>query len=134
MEAYPYVLHLVSSLRGKLRSDASLCDLFAAAFPGGSITGAPKVRAMEIISELEPTVRGPYCGSLGYVGTDGTMDWNILIRTLTASRGWWQFQVGGGIVADSVPESEEEETWTKAAGIVAAIDSSLLSRFPQTDS
>ncbi len=129
IEAYPYVLHLVSSIRARLRSDASFGDLISAVFPGGSITGAPKVRAMQIIAELEPTVRGPYCGSLGYAGTDGSMDWNILIRTLTASCGWWQFQVGGGIVADSVPEQEEEETWTKAAGIVAAIDASLLSRF-----
>lgn len=122
IEAYPFVLHMVSSIRARLRNDASFCDLMAAVFPGGSITGAPKIRAMEIIAELEPTVRGPYCGSLGYVGTDGTMDWSILIRTLTCSRGWWQFQVGGGIVADSVPEWEEDETWAKAAGIVASIE------------
>jgi len=125
VEAYPFVLHLVSVIRARMKDDASVTDLVAAMFPGGSITGAPKIRAMEIIAELEPTVRGPYCGSLGYFGSDGSMDWNILIRTLTASRGWWQFQVGGGIVADSVPEHEEEETWTKAAGIVAAIDAAL---------
>ncbi len=125
VEAYPYVLHLVSAIRAHLRPLASASELVAAMFPGGSITGAPKIRAMEIIAELEPTVRGPYCGSLGYFGSDGSMDWNILIRTLTASRGWWQFQVGGGIVADSQPEQEEEETWTKAAGLVAAIDASL---------
>ena len=125
VEAFPYVLHLVSSIRARLRANASTTDLVAAMFPGGSITGAPKIRAMEIIAELEPTVRSPYCGSLGYIGTDGNMDWNILIRTLTASRGWWQFQVGGGIVADSVPELEEEETWTKAAGLVAAINASI---------
>lgn len=125
VEAYPYVLHLVSAIRARLRTDATLSDLVGATFPGGSITGAPKIRAMEIIAELEPTVRGPYCGSLGYFGSDGSMDWNILIRTLTASRGWWQFQVGGGIVADSDPASEEEETWTKAAGLVAAIHASL---------
>jgi para-aminobenzoate synthetase component 1 len=122
IEVYPYVIHLVSSIRAQMRSRAGFSDLIAAIFPGGSITGAPKVRAMEIISELEPTVRGPYCGSLGYAGTNGEMDWNILIRTLTCSHGWWQFQVGGGIVADSQPEMEEEETWTKAAGIIAAID------------
>lgn len=127
IETFPFVLHMVSSIRAKLRSSASFGDLISAVFPGGSITGAPKVRAMEIIAELEPTVRGPYCGSLGYASTNGHMDWNILIRTLTASRGWWQFQVGGGIVADSVPELEEEETWTKAAGIVAAIRASLAS-------
>lgn len=125
VEAYPYVLHLVSAIQARMRDGASVTDLVAAMFPGGSITGAPKIRAMEIIAELEPTVRGPYCGSLGYIGADGNMDWNILIRTLTASRGWWQFQVGGGIVADSVPEQEEEETWTKAAGLVAAINASL---------
>ncbi len=125
VEAFPYVLHLVSSIRARLRPEASASDLVAALFPGGSITGAPKIRAMEIIAELEPTTRGPYCGSLGYIGFDGNMDWNILIRTLTASRGWWQFQVGGGIVADSVPEQEEEETWTKAAGLVAAINASI---------
>lgn len=127
IETFPFVLHMVSSIRAKLRSNASFGDLISAVFPGGSITGAPKVRAMEIVAELEPTVRGPYCGSLGYASTNGHMDWNILIRTLTASRGWWQFQVGGGIVADSIPELEEEETWTKAAGIVAAIQASLAS-------
>ena len=125
VEAFPFVLHLVSSIRARLRPAASVTELVAAMFPGGSITGAPKIRAMEIIAELEPTVRGPYCGSLGYFSSDGSMDWNILIRTLTASRGWWQFQVGGGIVADSVPEQEEEETWTKAAGLVAAINASV---------
>ncbi|MEI8210690.1 MAG: anthranilate synthase component I family protein [Planctomycetota bacterium] len=125
VEAYPFVLHLVSSIRAKLREGIGFGPLMASVFPGGSITGAPKIRAMEIIAELEPTARGPYCGSLGYAAVSGDMDWNILIRTLTASRGWWQFQVGGGIVADSIPELEEEETWTKAAGIVAAIDSSI---------
>lgn len=123
LEEYPYVMHLVSALKARLRDDVTVSDLFAAVFPGGSITGAPKVRAMEIIAELEPTVRGPYCGSIGYCSADGAMDWNILIRTLTCSRGWWQFQVGGGIVADSIPAQEEEETWTKAAGLIAAIDS-----------
>jgi para-aminobenzoate synthetase component 1 len=123
IEEYPYVMHLVSALKARLREKVTVSDLFAAVFPGGSITGAPKVRAMEIIAELEPTVRGPYCGSIGYCSADGAMDWNILIRTLTSSRGWWQFQVGGGIVADSVPSQEEEETWTKAAGLIAAIDS-----------
>lgn len=121
VEEYPYVLHLASSIRGRLRAGCTLSDLFSSIFPGGSITGAPKVRAMEIIAELEPTVRGPYCGSLGYCSCTGAMDWNILIRTVTASRGWWQIQVGGGIVAGSDPVLEEEETWTKAAGLVAAI-------------
>ena len=124
IEEYPYVIHAVSSIQARLRPSASITDLIRATFPGGSITGAPKVRAMEIIAELEPTVRGPYCGAMGYIGFDGSIDFNILIRTITASRGWWQFQVGGGIVADSRPEAEEEETWIKAAGLVAAIRSS----------
>ena len=76
---------------------------------------------MEIIAELEPTARGAYCGSLGYVGFDGAMDLNILIRTITASHGWWQFPVGGGIVANSSPESEYQETWHKAEGILQAV-------------
>ena len=94
-------------------------DLLRAAFPGGSVTGAPKVRAMEIIAELEPTARGPYCGSVGCIGFDGAMDTNILIRTFTAGRGWLQFPVGGGIVADSDPAAEYEETLHKAAGSAA---------------
>ncbi len=85
------------------------------------MTGAPKIRAMEIIAELEPTVRGPYCGSLGYIGVGGRMDTNILIRTITAARGWWQIPVGGGIVADSDPDEELEETWHKAKGMLQAL-------------
>jgi para-aminobenzoate synthetase component 1 len=76
---------------------------------------------MEIISELEPTARGPYCGSLFYLGFDGTMDSSILIRTMTASRGWWQIPVGGGIVADSTPAGEYQETWHKARGMLRAL-------------
>jgi para-aminobenzoate synthetase component I len=121
LEAYQYVLHLVSAVRGRLRKECSPIDLLRSAFPGGSITGAPKVRAMEIIAELEPTARGAYCGSLGYLGFDGSMDLNILIRTITAGRGWWQFPVGGGVVAQSIPEQEYEETWHKAEGILRAL-------------
>ena len=91
-------------------------DLLRAAFPGGSVTGAPKVRAMEIIAELEPTARGPYCGSLGYIGFDGSMDTNILIRTFTVGRGWMQFPVGGGIVADSEPEASTRRRCTRRKG------------------
>ena len=122
VEAYGYVQHLVSSVCGELRHDSSLCDVIAAAFPGGSITGAPKVRAMEIITELEDVARGAYCGSLGYVGFDGAMDLSILIRTITAAEGWWQFPVGGGVVAQSVPKLELDETWHKAAGLLRALD------------
>jgi para-aminobenzoate synthetase component 1 len=121
VETYNYVHHLVSEVRGKLRPGLTPFDLLRAAFPGGSVTGAPKVRAMEIIAELEPTARGPYCGSVGFIGFDGAMDSNILIRTFTAGRGWLQFPVGGGIVADSDPEREYEETLHKAAGLLRAL-------------
>ena len=120
-EAYQSVLHLVSAVEGKLRPESSLCDLLAAIFPGGSITGAPKIRAMEIIAELEPTSRGAYCGSVGYLGFDGSADLNILIRTITASKGWWQVPVGGGVVVQSDPDAEYKETWTKAASMLQAI-------------
>jgi para-aminobenzoate synthetase component 1 len=124
LESYRYVHHLVSEVRGRLRDGLGPVDLLRAAFPGGSVTGAPKVRAMEIIAELEPSARGPYCGALGYIGFDGTMDTNILIRTFTISRGWVQFPVGGGIVADSDPEGEYEETLHKAEGLLRALRSS----------
>ncbi|HEX4613130.1 MAG TPA: aminodeoxychorismate synthase component I [Urbifossiella sp.] len=120
-ETFRFVHHLVSEVRGKLRPGLGPLDLLAAAFPGGSVTGAPKVRAMEVIAELEPTARGPYCGALGWVGFDGAMDTNILIRTFTAGRGWVQFPVGGGVVADSDPRREYEETLHKAAGLLRAL-------------
>ena len=122
LESFQYVHHLVSEVRGKLRPECGPLELLRAAFPGGSVTGAPKVRAMEIIAELEPTARGPYCGSLGFIGFDGAMDTNILIRTFTAGRGWVQFPVGGGIVADSDPSREYEETLHKAAGLLRALE------------
>ncbi len=121
VETFRYVHHLVSEVRGKLRPGVGPLDLLAAAFPGGSVTGAPKVRAMEIIAELEPTARGPYCGCLGWIGFNGAMDTNILIRTFTAGRGWVQFPVGGGIVAESDPAREYEETLHKAAGLLRAL-------------
>ncbi|MEM8944061.1 MAG: aminodeoxychorismate synthase component I [Planctomycetota bacterium] len=121
VETYAFVKHLVSSVRGTLRDDASPFDLLRACFPGGSITGAPKIRAMQLIAELEPTTRGAYCGSLAYIGFDGRMDSNILIRTVTAGRGWWQLPVGGGIVAQSQPDDEYRETWHKARGMLSAI-------------
>jgi para-aminobenzoate synthetase component 1 len=122
LETYQYVQHLVSAVRGRLRGGVGPVDLVRAAFPGGSITGAPKVRAMEIIAELEPTARGAYCGSLGYVGFDAALDLSILIRTITAGRGWWQAPVGGGIVAQSDPRREYEETWHKAEGLLRALE------------
>ncbi|MBS0261535.1 MAG: aminodeoxychorismate synthase component I [Planctomycetes bacterium] len=121
VETYETVQHLVSEIRGRLEPGRSSWDLFRAAFPGGSITGAPKVRAMEIIAELEPTARGPYCGSLFYVGFDGQTDSNLLIRTFTVRKGWIQCPVGGGIVAQSSPAAEYEETLVKAEGMLRAL-------------
>jgi para-aminobenzoate synthetase component 1 len=121
IERYEYVQHLVSVVSGQLKAGYTVIDLLKASFPGGSITGAPKVRAMEIIAELEPHARGAYCGCLGFIGFDGQMDFNILIRTITAGRGWWQLPVGGGIVAQSDPRQEYEETWHKAEGLVQAL-------------
>ncbi len=121
LEQYAYVQHLVSVVNGRLRDGCGPLDLLRGAFPGGSVTGAPKIRAMQIITELEVTARGAYCGSLVYLGFDGSMDSSILIRTITAGRGWWQLPVGGGIVADSDPQREYEETWQKAEGMLRAL-------------
>jgi para-aminobenzoate synthetase component 1 len=125
VETYETVQHLVSEVRGRLEHGRTVWDLIRAVFPGGSITGAPKVRAMEIIAELEPTVRGPYCGSLFYVGCDGSADSSILIRTFVCRRGWIACSVGGGIVADSNPASEYEETLHKATGMLRALNPAL---------
>jgi para-aminobenzoate synthetase component 1 len=121
LESYEFVQHLVSIVEGQLRDDVQPIDALERAFPGGSVTGAPKVRAMQIIADLEPTARGPYCGSLAYLGFDGSLDANILIRTITAGRGWWQAPVGGGIVAASIPRQEYAETWHKAEGLLRAL-------------
>ena len=121
LEHYSTVQHLVSTVVGELDEGARAVDLLAAAFPGGSITGAPKIRAMEIIAELEPTTRGVYSGSIGYLGLDGTMDTSIAIRTCVAAGDTVYFPVGGGIIADSDPESEYQETLEKAAGLVRAV-------------
>jgi para-aminobenzoate synthetase component 1 len=121
VETYETVQHLVSEIRGRLAPGRTPWDLLRAVFPGGSITGAPKVRSMEIISELEPTARGPYCGSLFYVGYNGQADSSILIRTFTIRHGWIQCPVGGGIVAQSDPAAEYEETLVKAEGMLRAL-------------
>jgi para-aminobenzoate synthetase component 1 len=121
LETFQYVQHLVSAVCGRLVEGNTALDLVRAALPGGSITGAPKVRAMEIIAELEPTARGAYCGSLGYIGFSGDMDLSILIRTIATGRGWWQMPVGGGIVAQSDPAQEYAETWHKAEGMIRAL-------------
>lgn len=117
LESFAGVHHLVSTVRGTLRPNKTALDLLRACFPGGSITGAPKIRAMEIIEEIEPTRRGAYCGSIGYIGFDGNMDSSILIRTLTYQKNNVSLQAGGGIVAESDPESEYTETLDKAEKI-----------------
>ncbi len=117
LESFAKVHHLVSTVTGSLRIDKSPVDLLEACFPGGSVTGCPKVRAMEIIEELEPTRRGPYCGSLGFIGFNGNMDTSIAIRTLVYNGNSVSFQTGGGIVSDSDPAAEYQETFDKAEAI-----------------
>lgn len=125
LETYASVHHLVSVVEGTLNRDLTAVDLLKATFPGGSITGAPKIRAMEIIAELEPTQRGPYCGSIGYIGFDGNMDSSITIRTFCINNHIVTFQVGGAIVADSDPVQEYEETLTKAHALMRALTESI---------
>lgn len=121
LESYEHVHHIVSNIEGRVAPGKSIADIVHAVFPGGTITGCPKVRCMEIISELEQTARGAYTGSLGYIGLDGHMDLNILIRTLTYSGSSVSFRAGGGIVHDSVPQRELMETRHKARGLLNAI-------------
>lgn len=121
IERYQNVQHLVSTVEGDLRDNVTISELMAACFPGGSITGAPKVEAMKTIAGLEGQPRGAYCGSIGYISVSGHADFNILIRTITQRDGQWHFPVGGGVTARSQPENELEETWTKAAGLLRAI-------------
>ncbi len=122
LETLAQVHHLVSTVTGTLRPDVDAVAALAACFPGGSITGAPKKRAMEIIRELEQTPRGIYCGAIGWLGYNGESSFNIAIRTLVRSGGQLVYQVGAGIVADSDPDREYEETLHKAAGIRLAIE------------
>jgi para-aminobenzoate synthetase component 1 len=121
LEQYATVHHLVSTVVGELEPEHDAVDLLRAAFPGGSITGAPKVRAMQIIAELEPTQRAVYCGAIGYLSTSGALDTSIVIRTCLVRGRDVYFQVGGGIVADSDPEQEYRETLDKARGLIAAL-------------
>lgn len=122
LESYATVHHLVSVVEGKLNPKAHAIDLLRATFPGGSVTGAPKIRAMEIIAEIEPTQRGPYCGAIGYIGFDGSMDTSITIRTYCIKDNIITFQTGGAIVLDSDPLKEYEETLTKAKALIKAYD------------
>jgi aminodeoxychorismate synthase component I len=121
IERYSHVMHIVSNISGKLKPDVDFIDCILATFPGGTITGVPKVRCMEIINELEPTKRGPYTGSIGYIGFDGTMDLNIIIRTFIIKDGIAYIQAGGGIVADSEPSLEYYETLHKAEALVQSL-------------
>jgi len=121
VESFSNVHHLVSRVTGTLRPDATPVDILAALFPGGSITGTPKIRAVGIIDELEPIRRGIFTGAIGYWDVRGGCDWNIAIRTLGVERGASSFHVGGGIVAESDPDAEYEETLAKAAGMMAAL-------------
>ena len=122
LEHYKSVIHQTAQVRARLAAGLDIYSVLEALFPGGSITGAPKVRAMEIIEELEPTRRGAYCGSLGYIGFDGDAEFNIAIRSLHLKDGWLDYQVGGGIVWDSDPESEYQETVDKARAICETLD------------
>lgn len=120
-EAHPTVFHTVADIRGRLRANCDAIDLLAACFPAGSISGAPKIRAIEIIDELEWSARGAYAGALGVLGLDGNMTWNVAIRTLQLCGGRGVLHAGGGIVADSHPTEEYEETLAKARGILEAL-------------
>ncbi len=123
LQSFATVHHLVSTVTARLRADHDALDLLRGCFPGGSITGAPKIRAMEIIDELEGVRRGVYCGCIGYIGFDGDMDTNIVIRTLTCQNGVMDFWAGGGIVVDSELEAEYQETLDKARALHALIGS-----------
>ncbi len=130
IEKYPTVFHAVATVAGQLRDEVTFCDVLRAMFPGGSITGAPKIRAMEIIDETEPTVRGVYTGSIGFIGVDNNVCLNIAIRTIIIRNRKAYVQTGGGVVADSEPQAEWDETVTKARALLAGINSVM--RRPDT--
>jgi anthranilate synthase component 1 len=119
---YSHVQHIVSRVLGKLREDKDAFDAFRGVFPAGTVTGAPKIRAMEIIDELEPSRRGPYAGAIGYFSNNGNADFAITIRTLVASGDKAYIQVGAGIVADSDPSKEWQETEYKAEALMKALE------------
>ncbi|HEY2385042.1 MAG TPA: aminodeoxychorismate synthase component I [Terriglobia bacterium] len=122
IDELPTLFHTVSTVRGRLRSDVSAVDILRATFPGGSISGCPKIRAIEVIDELEPTRRHVYTGAIGYFAPDGDFTLNVAIRTMVVAAGRLHYQVGGGIVADSNPEREYQETLDKAAAMEKAIE------------
>ena len=120
IEKYSHVMHIASNVQGQLKKDKNAFDLFRATFPAGTLSGAPKIRAIQLIEEIEPTARGPYGGALGYFDFRGNMDLCILIRTLLYKNNHYQVQAGAGIVADSIPKKEYEESQNKAKGIIQA--------------
>lgn len=121
IETHATVHHGVATIEGTLRHSATFADILRAVFPCGSITGCPKIRAMEIINELEGLERGPYCGAIGYLEADGSMEFNVAIRTMTMQNGIAAVMVGGGIVADSTPTAEYAETLDKAAALLDSL-------------
>jgi anthranilate synthase component 1 len=122
VERYSHVMHLVTNVQGRLRPELSPLDALSSCFPAGTVSGAPKVRAMEIIAELEPDKRGPYAGCVGYFSFSGNMDTAITIRTIVVADGTAHVQAGAGIVYDSVPAREYDETMNKAGALLKAID------------
>jgi para-aminobenzoate synthetase component 1 len=146
LETCPTVFHRTATIIGRLRGDADAIDLLRATFPGGSVTGAPKVRAMQIINELEPHPRGPYCGAIGYLSLDGDLQLNLAIRTMLVqtvagnqrpmaagrqqTRSCATLHVGSGIVADSDPQEEYDELQAKAAGMLAALNQARCTMNP----
>ncbi len=133
IEALPTVFHRTATITGRLRKECDAIDLLRATFPGGSVTGAPKVRAMQIINELEPDARGAYCGAIGYIGLDGSMQLNLPIRTMTHTGGHVDLHVGSGVVADSTPEDEYNELQAKAAGMLRALGLDKLEHIAARD-
>ena len=123
IESYAHVHHIVSNIRGIVKKNVTPGEIISSLFPGGTITGCPKVRCMEILGELEKVGRGPYTGSFGYITHNGNMDINILIRSMLKEDNLLYFRAGGGIVADSVPENETFETEAKANGMLNALRS-----------
>ena len=122
IERYSHVMHITSNVTGQLTEERDAFDALAACLPAGTVSGAPKVRAMEIIDELEPHRRGPYGGAVGYIDFAGNMDTCIALRTMVIKDGMAYIQAGAGIVADSVPEREYEETLNKARGLLKAVE------------
>ena len=121
LENYSHVMHLTSQISGKLKEEKTPIDVIKATFPAGTVSGAPKVRAMEIIDDLEPTKRGPYAGIVGYFDLSGNVDNAIAIRTMVITESTASVQAGAGIVADSDPEGEYQECWNKAAALLSAV-------------